>query len=806
MYTLVQDIRFAARSLARSPGFAAVALLTIALGVGANAAMFSIVDGVLLRPLPYDRPEQLARLYQASPEQGLLQTSISALDFEDWQERSRSFQSTSAYWKWQQTLSGDGEAVELETAWVTDGFFSLLGVPVELGRPLMEGDFRRAERNVVISHDLWRTRFGGEVGVVGSTVTLNDETFTIVGVARASFNYPTSDTDAWLPHSLLTEDLIPRFRQVRYLEAVGRLRDGVTPTEAQAELSAIAAQLAAEHPGSNRGWDAATVVPLRSSIVGEINQTLIVLLGVVGFILLIGCVNLANLLLARGSARSQELAVRSALGASRARLVRQLGTESAVLAVVGGALGLLLASWCLEAVLALSAQTLPRVEAIRLDGRVVAFTLAISAVAALSFGLLPALRSARRASMTELRSSRGTLGREDHGLRSGLVVAEVTLAAVLVIGSGLMIRSFLELRSVDPGFDPDGVLAVSLSLPVPTGAAAEDLIAHLLSRREAIVERVRGIPGVVAVGSIQTLPLQGGGEPLDLRRTDQGGAPDGAEVRTDLRYVNHDYFRAMGIRLIEGPGLSDELAPGGRLPILVSGATARRFWPGEDAVGQVVLSSLFGEMVVTGVVGDVRQRGLAEEPTAAAYLSDTFAARATVDLVIRADRSSLALAESVRDAIRQVDPNQPIRSIAPLSLLVRESVAQDRFLTLLFSLFGTLGLGMAALGTYGVLAYSVGQRTSEIGLRIALGADAHDVLGLVVKHGMLLVGAGLAIGTAIALLATRLLQARLYGISALDPAAFIAALAILASAGFLASYLPARRALRVDPMTALRAD
>lgn len=805
MDRFLQDIHLAARSLARSPGFTTVALLTLALGIGANAAMFSIVNGVLLRPLPYAEPDELVRLHQASPEYGLPHAALSPVDFDDWHERTRSFAAMAAYATWELALTERGDPVELRATYVTEEFFDVLGTGVQAGRPLGAEDIRQASRNAVISDRLWRARFAADPGIVGQVIRLGGQPVTVVGIASPTFRFPEPDVDVWVPQSLITDDDAPRTRDNRYLMGVARLRAGVTAEQAQAELTRVARELATEYPETNSGWNAATVVPLRTAIVGDVDQALVVVLGVVGLILLIGCTNLANLLLARGSARSREIAIRTALGAGRTRIVQQLLTESLLLALLGGVLGLVLSVWCVEAVLALSANTLPRMEDVQIDGRVLGFGLILTLATGLIFGLVPALRSARTDPHIHLSGGRGTVGSGGQRLRKALVVAEVTLAVVLVMGAGLMARSFVELRRVDPGFDPARVLTVSMELNEPVDLSGAESFQHTIRRKEEIIERVGALPGVVAVGTVNTLPLQGEGEPFEFRRADGSGTGDGSPLRADARFVSPDYFRAMGIPFLRGAPLSDQQAESAPVPVLVSETAARRFWPGEDPVGQTVRLS-WGEAVVTGIVGDVRQLGLHQEPPPAAYLSQTVAPRSATTLVVRTAGDPLALANPIRQIIQELDPNQPIRSIATLGGVMSESIAQDRFFTLLFGIFGGLALVLATLGIYGVLAYSVNQRTQEIGVRMALGASAADVLRMVIGVGMMLVGVGVVLGTAAALLLTRVLESQLYGVSATDPLTFVAVPAILAGVALLASYIPARRATRVDPMVALRAE
>ncbi|HEX2252889.1 MAG TPA: ABC transporter permease [Thermoanaerobaculia bacterium] len=805
LHDLVADLRFALRTFRRSPGFTAAALLTLMLCLGANAAMFGIVDGILLRPLPYPAADELVRFYQASPEEGVEQATFSPLDFGDWRRRTRSFTSMAAFLHFPQILTGRGEATEIGADFVTGEFFRVLGTPVLLGRPLDAEDLRLAAANAVISERLWRSLFGADPEVTGSTILLSGESFRIVGVMPASFRFSSSDTDVWVPHSTLDEmEIGARTRDNRHLEGVGRLAAGVTVEGAEAELAALAARLAAEYPQTNAGWGAATVVSLRETMVGQVETALYVVLAVVGFILLIGCVNLANLLLARGTARSREMAIRAALGAPRSRIVRQLGTESLILALVGAVLGLVVSAVGVDLVLSLGAGSLPRVENVRLDGRVVGFGLLLALPTALLFGLFPAWRTAQVEPQAALHGGRGEVGSGGGRLRSALVVVEVALAVVLVIGAGLMGRSFLALLRVDPGFDPERVLTVAMQINI-AGVAGAEVPGHLVQRRDDVIERVRALPGVVEVGMTNVFPIQDEPNPLwEFTRADGRGRSDGQPLRADLRYVNPGYFRALGIPLLDGEPLPETWPDDAPVPMLLDRTAARRWWSGEDPIGTRIDAG-WGEAVVVGVVGDVRQSELALEPAPTVYFPQRIAPRIMATMAVRTRGDPLALAQPVRQAIHDVAPDQPVRSIGTLEEVVARSIASDRFFTVLFAVFGGLALALAAIGIYGVLAYSIGRRTQEIGLRMALGASAGGVLRMVVAGGMRLVVAGIAAGTGAAYLLSRVLAAQLYGVRATDPVSFAAALVVLVVVALAAIYLPARRAARIPPSVALRA-
>ncbi len=804
---LVADVRYALGALRRNPGFTAVALLTLMLGIGANAAMFSIVNGILLRPLPYADPEELVLLYQSNPRSGELLGRVSLEDLQDWRARTRSLSSIAGFAPVATIVMGQGDPLEVEMTYVTEAFFEVLGVPIARGRPLLPEDHLLERRSAVVSDGFWRTSLGGDPEVMGRSIQLSGQTYAVVGVMPPSLRHPTPETQVWVPQSLVPPNEFsngPPTRVDRYLQAIGRLAPGADAATAQRELTALSAELAESYPASNEDWRAAAVVPLHTSIVGDVDQALFVVLGVVGFILLIGCANLANLLLARGSVRKREIGVRIALGASRGRIVRQLLTESLVLAILGGLLGLLVSYWGVRTILALSAESLPRAEDVQLDIRVVAFGLILAVLTGILFGLVPALRLAYSDPQKDLRGGRGAVGGEGKRLRSTLVVAEVALAVLLLIGAGLMVRSFLTLRSVDAGFEPDRVLAVAMQLNL-AGVPEEQVATFLVQRREEILQGVRGLPGVESAGMINVFPLSQGAFAMEYTRAGAGATRGEPSLRADTRYVDPGYTQTMGIPLLRGDPLPTEWAPGAAVPVLMSESAALRLWPEEDPIGGMI-NVPWGESIVVGIVGDVRQVGLAEAPPPAVYFPQLIAPRLLATLVVRTAGDPLALASPIREVIREVDPNQPIRSTLPLTTVMAESIARERFFTLLFAAFGGLALTLAAVGIYGVLAYSVQQRSQEIGVRMALGARAGHVLRMVAGGGVRLVGAGVVIGSVSAFLLSRVLASQLYGITPTDPMSFAAAIFFLGATAVIAIYIPARRATRVPPMTALRSD
>jgi predicted permease len=805
---LVRDVGYALRSLRRTPAFTAVAVLTIALGIGATAAVFTVVNSVLLRPLPYAEADRLVRVYQANVQQGLQKASASLLDFEDWRQQTRAFASMTAYQNGPLVVTGTGEPLELDVATVAGDFFGTLGAIPALGRVLSEDeDVRRAIPNVVISSRLWQDAFGGDPKALGRTLTVQGRAYTVVGVMPPEFRYPAPRTDVWLPRSVLSAaEIGENVRNQRFLDVLGRLRPGVTPEQGQSALDVVASGLAAQHPDTNAGWNRVTVVPLRTVVIGDVDQPLFALLAIVLAIVAIVCLNLANVLLARGSARAREMAVRASLGATRGRMIRQVLTESLVLAAVGGGAGLALCQWIVRAVVGLAGDTLPRLHDVQIDVRVIGFGVLLTLITGLAFGALPSLRAAA-ASLTEGIKGGRTVVEGRGRLQAGLVVAQLAMAVVLVIGAGLMARSFLALRSADPGFRADGALAITMQMNI---AGVEQPVAHIARRRQEWIGRVAAIPGIVGVGTITSLPLERKcGDYIEFLRSDGTGAQGGGAIRVDECLVSSGYFRAVGIPLLKGTALPDEVpAAPAPIPFMVTATAARQIWPGDEPVGKLIrLRSGRGRSaIVVGVVGDVRQLGLREEPPSAVYFPQAVGPRLVTTLVARTSGNPKAFMEPIRNAIRTLDPKQPIRSLTTLEGVVAESIARDQFFTFIFAMFGALALVIASVGVYGLFAYVVSQRTREIGVRIALGAQRRAVVGMVVGQGGKLIVVGLVVGIAGALLVTRPLESLLYRTSTLDALTLTTVPAILAALALTACAIPAWRAARIDPLVALRSD
>jgi predicted permease len=802
MGALIQDLRYAFRQLVKHPGFTLVAVLTLALGIGATTALFTVINGVLVRPLPYPNPDQLLLLYSAYPDRGSNRGTLSRPDFDDWARRSRTIERMGLYTTLpgNLVLSDQEGAREVRTAHVSWGLLSTLGTGPALGRVFREDDETGNPFVVVLSHGFWLRQFGGDSSVVGRTVTLSDKSFQVIGVMPQGFGFPDPNVEAWALLAIIPPENIPmQLRGVRFLRAVGRLARGATPDQARQDLSAIALALSHEYPEPNEGLEAADVRPLRDAVVGNVEMALLILFGAVGLVLLIASANVASLLLARGIARHRELAVRTALGASRRRVVRLLVTESAVLGVLGGVAGCVLAFWGVEVILARSAGIIPRVGEVSPDGRVLAFALAVTLFTVLLFGLLPAWAVARADPARQLGEAGGDRGTTRLRARGGLVAAEVAVAVVLLIGAGLLVRSLWTLSDVNPGFRPDGALALTLTIPTSRYPARADF----LGQHDRLLARFRAIPGVEVAGSIRYLPMRGVGETAGW---EVPGAPAGqrSERRTaESLQVTPDLFRALGVPLLAGRPVSAEDVDDAPPVIVVSETLARQAFPGQNAVGRIV--HVYGETVtIVGVVGDVHQRALETAPTPTIYVPLRQVPRRAMTFVLRTDGNPLTLAAAAERAVHEVDPGQAISEMTPLDAVVGDSIARPRFFTLLLSLFAVLAVALAAVGIYGVLAFAVRQRTRELGIRMALGADRRETLLLVVRQGMRPAGLGLVVGFVAAVGLSHLMRGLLFEIRPLDPITYGVGVVLLSGVALAACWIPGTRAMRVDPMEALR--
>ncbi|HEV2205588.1 MAG TPA: ABC transporter permease [Candidatus Acidoferrales bacterium] len=809
--TLLQDLRYALRMLRKSPGFATIAILTLALGIGANTALFTVVNGVLLNPLPYPQPNQLVAVYGKTP--GVYRGPITYLNFLDWERDTRTLSSMAMYRNQDYNFTGSGEPERLSGFMVSAGFFSTLGVNPILGRTFRPDDDRVGAAPVVIlSGGLWQRRFGSSPGIIGKSLTLNGVTYAVVGVIPSSFTFYGQLRDVYTPIGQWND---PSFRDRRIdmsAHAIGRLAPGATLAQAQADMDAVARNLAATYPEADKDVGI-SLVSMKEDIVGKVRPFLIVLLAAVGFLLLIACANVANLLLARSLGRSREFAVRAALGASQGRVVRQLLTESILLAGCGGALGLLLAFWGTRAVLDALPAALPRANDVSLDSRVLLFTLAVSLLAGILFGLAPSLKTSR-VDLHEIlkESGRGSSGAR-YRLQGVFVAAEVGMALVLLIGAGLMIRSLAALWRVNPGFNPDHAITFALSLP----SAAHTTSAETRARLRLFDNKMRAIPGVEAVSVTlgsrpmihdSSLPFWIEGQPKPATMQDMHQAM--------FSLVESGFQRAMGVKLERGRFITDADNEHSPVVIDIDDVFARTYFPHADPVGQHIHLALFNvEAEIVGVVGHVKQWGLDADPKSAIEAQFDYPfmqlpekmmplVAESVAVVLRTKGDPTAVMAPVRRAVDEIDPREVVYAVQTMDEVVANSFAARRFSMILLGVFAGLALVLSCVGIYGVISYLVGQRTHEIGVRMALGAQHEDVLRLILGHGARMALIGVAIGVIASLGLTRLMAGELFGVTAHDPLTFSAVAIVLVVVALLASYIPARRAMRVDPLVALR--
>jgi putative ABC transport system permease protein len=811
-------MRQAFRSLARRPGFTTVAVVTLALGLGANAAIFSVIDTVLLRPLPYERPDRLVMPWEYSADihrrLGFDRLPSSPADVEDFRTRNNTFASLASLRADRLNLTGAGEPERVGAVRVSAEFFDVLGVRPIVGRAFLASD-PATPRAALISEGLWRRRFGADPAVAGRAISLNGEPAVVFGVLPAWFRFPSGGElpegfgfaavpDIWTLDALTPEQL--RFRGGKSFAMIGRLEDGVTIADAEADLRAIAAEIEQRFPDYNAGWTV-RVLPLREQLVGGVRPALLVLLTAVGFVLLIACTNVANLLLVRAATRQRELCIRHALGASRGRLAFDLIGESVILAGLAGASGLALAWWGLRTLLALVPTTLPSLTGASLDLRVLAFTALASMLTGILFGLIPALQGTRCDLSEGLREGgRGTVGsRRAHITRNVLVVGEVALAAVLLIGAALLIQTFVRLLRVDAGFRAEGVLSMEIVLPplVYPNHEAAGFFARLVARLSAL-------PGVEKAAATSGLPLSGR---ENLQQVTIEGEPRpaaGQEIVSDYRVVTPDYFDALGIARVEGEGLPREPAPGSPPMLLINETMARTYWPGRSPVGRRVKLTSYDQeapwFTIAGVVKDTRHTSLHSALRPQVYVHFRRDPSHQMAVVLRTAGDPAALAAAARAAVREIDPNQPVARVRPMTDVVASSVSDRRFSMLLVALFALVALALSVVGLYAVVSYSVTERIHEMGVRLALGAQPSNLLALVIGEGLRLVLAGILVGVAAALGMTRFLEALLFGVDARDPRTFVAVPLVLILAGMLGCIVPALRATRVDPVTALRAE
>ncbi|HWS90077.1 MAG TPA: ABC transporter permease [Pyrinomonadaceae bacterium] len=809
--SMLQDVKFGARTLMKNRGFTLVAVLTLAVGIGANTAIFSVVEAVLLRPLPYDNADRVVMLWEHNRVRNRPRNVVNPGNLMDWRDQSGSFEEVAAFVDQRYNLTGAGEPEEVAGQAATPNLFKLLGARPALGRTLLAGDEAEGGENVaVISHGLWQRRFGGSPDVLGRTLSLGGNPVTVVGVMPPDFRWFVKENsltgkpaELWVPMALTEQQRTER--RGRYLSAVALLKPGVTVEQAQSELDTVTARLEAQYE-IDKGWGG-SVVPLREQLAGEIRPALLVLLGAVACVLLIACVNVANLQMARAAGRRKEIALRAALGAGRLRLIRQLLTESLLLAAAGGALGLLLAHWCVEALVALGPQNLLGAGQAGVNPMVLLFTLGVTLLTGLAFGVVPAVETSRLNLSESLKeSSRGDVGAGRAGrVRAVLVVAETGLALVLLVGAGLMVRSFQRLQAVDPGFDPSNLLTMRLMLPQTK--YPEDARKVEFFRR--VTEQLRALPGVSSASAVSALPFADIGSATSFTVEGRPALPPGQRQGTDVRVADEHYFRTMNIPVISGRTFTEQEAVENRRVAVVNEAMVRKYFPGEDPLGKRVLVNMGTNPVPTeivGVVGDARYDKLDGELRPMVYWTPPQLAYSSMWLVVRTAGDPAALGPAAVREIQAVDREQPVADVRTMEGWLAESTARARFGTLLLGAFACTALLLAAVGLYGVLSYSVTQRRNEIGIRMALGAQARDVLKLMVGQGMRLVLVGVVLGLAGALALTRVMSGLLYDVAATDPPTFAANALLLMAVSLAACYIPARRATRVDPATALRRE
>ncbi|MEK6321124.1 MAG: ABC transporter permease [Acidobacteriota bacterium] len=809
MENIIQDIRYGVRMLLKRPGFTAVAVLALTLGIGANTAIFSVVNGVLLRPLPYPNPDRIVTIWH--PSRGGHTLGLTDLEFFDFREQNHVFEEVAAFATGATSLTGSGEPERVAATWASAGFFPSVGVQPALGRAFTAEDDKPGPAQVVVlSYGLWQRRFGSDPNIIGQQVSLNGLSRTIIGVMPGGFYFDKQDVQLWLPLGLDRANVSPRDRSYN---AIARLRSNVTLEQARVGMNTLAAQLAEEYrkryPEGVNSTQSVNLIPLHELIVGDIRPALLVLLAAIGFVLLIACANVANLLLARAEARQKEIAIRIALGAGRSRIIQQLLTESVLLSLMGGAMGLLLAFWGVEALLAIAPATIPRTSEVGVDATVLIFTLAISVLAGIMFGLVPGLQSSKmdlHASFKEGRGSTGDRGRRH--TRRVLVVSEIALSLVLLIGAGLMIKSFWRLLNVDAGFDPKNVLTAQIALPQSRYPQRQQVDAFY----KQLLERAESLPGVQSVGTVTVLPLSGFNSNASFEIEGKPRLSDDVAQNAEYRMISRDYFCAMGIPLLKGRYFMESDREDAPAVVIINDAMTS-FWPDEDPVGKRIDLGVPGSPLFTivGITKDTKDQGLDIRPRPEMYFLHSQNAYVTalgvwrsMTVVARASSGPITLAGPIRSVVQTIDKDLPVARIQTMEQVLSNSVSQPRFTMLLLAVFAVLALALAAVGVYGVMSFSVAQRTHEFGIRMALGADTRDVMKLVLREGLVIVSMGVTIGLALAFIATRLISSFLYGVSPSDPLTFLAISLLLVGVALGACFVPGRRATKVDPMEALR--
>ena len=827
MTSALQDIRYALRTLTKSPGFAVIAILTLALGIGANTAIFSVVDTVLLKPLHYKSPDRLAMVWESLPRANVAHNVVSPPNFLDWQQENHCFSDMAVFLDQPSNLTGAGQPEQIAIQYVSANFFSVLGVNPMMGHgfsseggnsgqavvPEAENKTgtNPAKTNVVIlSYGFWKSKFGADPGIVGKTVELNGQPNVVVGVMGPDFDWYVSEFSFTHEHPQLWTPLEmrpawhDRSKVGRFLRTVVRLKPDVSLTQAQAQMSVIAANLAARYPAYDKGWGV-NVVSLRDQFSGAARTALLVLLGAVGFVLLIACANISSLLLSRAAGRRREIAIRIALGASRGRIARQLLTETMLIGVIGGGLGAIAAIWSTQALIRAGSGSVVEVSSVTVDWRVLLFSVGVTLLAALLAGFLPSFMAARAevASVLPEGGRSSSAGRKSLAARSTFVVVEISLALVLLAGSSLLLQSFLRLMDVNPGFQTTHLLTFQLTLPNSKYQKDATRAAFFTQ----LLDKIRALPGAVSASADVTPPFSGIGSATDFTIVGEPAPPPGESHGTAVRVIEPDYLRTMSIPLLRGRTFDDREFAQQSNVVVINKALADKYFHGKDPVGQKIVIDMKDTNLpdtIIGVVGDVHELSLASAPEPLSYWPYPELPYSVMTVVVRTATPPFSMVPAIRDALQQLDKDQPMAKISTMDQLISDSVARSRFTMLLLSIFAGLALTLACIGIYGVIAYSVAQRTHEIGIRLALGAQRKDVLKLILQQGLRLALIGVVIGVSAGLLLTRLLASLLYGTKPGDPLTFAAVSALLMIVALLACYVPALRAMKVDPMVALR--
>lgn len=810
----LQDLRHSARTLLKQPAFVIPVTLILALGIGANSTIFSVVNAVLIRPLPYEAPDRIVMIWETNQSKGVPRTIVSPANFRDWKEQNNVFDHLAAFRFWYYTVTGTGDPKIYQGARVSADFFPLLGVKPAFGRNFgLEEEQVGRDHVVILSHSLWQSRFGGNPNIIGQLLTIDGEPFTIIGILPANFRFTrvlNAELQLWMPIAFTPQQLT---REDRSIIVYGRLKQGVPLSQAQAEMNGITRRLEQQYPQTNSGW-AAQVNNLQEQAIEPIRPTLLILMAVVGFILLIACANVANLLLARAATKQKEVAIRLALGSSQFRLIRQLLIESLLLALLGGAAGLLVAYWGMNVLNVILPDRIPHLQKLSVDLSVLGFTLIVSLLVGVIVGLIPGLRASRLNVSEALQESGRTLSEAPsrRRMRNLFVVLEVTLAVPLLISAGLMLRSTLLLQNIDRGINLKNVLTMQISLPAAKYSTAQQRAAFY----KQALQRIQSEPGVQSASAVNFLPLTNLGDATRLTIEGRNPPPPGQEIAVSYRVIDQDYFRTMVIPLLRGRYFTEQDNDESHGVVMINQTMARRYWPDGDAVGKRLQphfpaakvpwrpESTNTWLTIVGVVGDVEEKGLNDELSAEIYVPYLQNPSSLMNLLVRSTSDPLRLVPGVSRQILAVDKDQPVYNIKTMEDVFSQSIAAPQVITSLLSTFGAIALILAAIGVYSVMSYSVAQRTHEVGVRMALGAQQQHVLRMILGQGLKLVLIGVVIGLTTAFAVTRVMSNLLFGVSATDPPIFVTVPLLFIGVAMVASYLPARRALKVDPIIALR--